>query len=135
MSRAVLVDTSVWIDYLRNGRSKEAQMLDQMLGHGLVVTCDPVKAEIVSGVTVKPEFEKMKGLLDSLPALNAFEDIWIKIAQYRFLLARKGIQASLIDLWIAVVAQEHAVYVWTLDKDFHYLNTVVPFDTYHPKLS
>jgi predicted nucleic acid-binding protein len=134
-NRPVLVDTSVWVDYLRNGRSKEAEILDQMLCAGLVVTCEPVKAEIISGAPTKSEFERLRVLLGSLLSLNVSLDVWESIAEHRFVLARKGIQASLIDLWIVAAAREHALAIWTLDQDFHRMNKVIPFEIFHPDVS
>jgi predicted nucleic acid-binding protein len=133
--RPVLVDASVWIDYLRSGCSKESEMLDQMLSSGLVVTCDPVRTEIVSGASTKTAFEKLRVLVGSVSNLSASEDIWEKIAEYRFLLARRGVQASLIDLWIVAVAKEHSVPIWTLDKDFYFMREVLLFEIFQPKFS
>jgi predicted nucleic acid-binding protein len=130
--KLILVDTSIWIDYLRNGNSKEAQELDHILSLGIIATCDPIKTEIISGAPNKSDFQKLRIFLNSIIFLDAPENIWRSIEDYRFLLARKGTQASLIDLWIAVVAEENNALIWTLDKDFIAMNKVVHFEIFYP---
>ena len=39
-------------------------------------------------------------------------------------------QVSLVDLWIAVTADFHRVSLWTLDKDFTSIKTVIPVRLY-----
>jgi predicted nucleic acid-binding protein len=128
----VLVDTSVWVDYLRSGRSREAEALDGLLSLGAAALCEPVKAELLSGALTRAGLEKLKSVLDQVPVLAAPADIWARIAEYRFLLARKGVQASLMDLWIVAVAKEHGAAVWTFDKDFIFIHKVIPFEIFDP---
>ena len=128
--RIVLVDSSVWVNYFRQGLSKEAETLDQLLSLGLVATCDPIKAEIISGAPSMPEFVKLRELLEAILFFKTPSDIWNKIAEQRFLLARKGIQSGLIDLWIANTAKENNALIWTFDKDFSSIIKIIHFETF-----
>jgi predicted nucleic acid-binding protein len=132
MSHSVLVDTSVWVEYFRRGESRSAILLDELLEAGVVVMCAPVKAEVLSGAPAKAQFQKLKDLLEGLPMSEAPKDMWDRIAQTRFLLARKGIQATVIDLWIAIVAEQEQLLMWTLDKDFLAIRDVVHFAVFDP---
>lgn len=126
----VLVDTSVWVEFFRNSDSLPAQRLDVLLNIGPVATCDPIRAEVVSGAPTQKEFERLGRLFSALISLPAPKDVWRQIEKARFALARKGHQASLVDLSIAITAQAHNAPLWTLDQDFAAIAGVVGFSAY-----
>ena len=127
----VLVDSSVWIQYLKNADSAQAEHLDRLLLDDRVAVCSPIKAEILSGARSVEDFRKLQNWFEGLPSLSASDErLWHRIAESRFKLARKGIQQNLIDLFIAWIAHEHGVPVWSLDKDFLEITDVVSFKIY-----
>lgn len=126
----VVVDTSVWIHFFRNADSPQAKALDALISIGFVAICEPIRTEVVSGAPTKYEFQRLRRLFGALKCLEPPKDIWIQIEENRFNLARKGIQASLIDLWIALTVQSHQASLWTLDNDFGHLTAVVPVNLY-----
>lgn len=128
----VLVDTSVWVRFLRVAHSLEAQVLDTLLAVGPVATCPPIRAEVVSGASTRQECDRLRGLFDALLMLELPPRVWELSAEHRFALARKGMQASLIDLLIAVTAEAHHVALWTLDEDFTHMTEVLPIHRFHP---
>jgi hypothetical protein len=130
----VLVDTSVWIRFFRAKDSPEASALDELLSVAAVATCAPIRAEVVSGAPTRREFQRLRALFDSLTALEPPDDLWPRLEDHRFALARRGIQASLIDLTIALTAQTRRVALWTLDGDFQRIAGAVPFTPYRPQL-
>lgn len=129
-SGLVLVDTSVWIHFFRHAPSAEAKVLDGLLAAGSVATCAPVRAEVISGAPTKQEFQRLRKLFAVLTLLDPPPGIWSHIEEHRFHLARNGMQVSLVDLWIAVTADFHRVSLWTLDKDFTSIKTVIPVRLY-----
>ena len=126
----ILADTSVWIRYLRDTHSFEARRLHELLEADRVVLCGPVLAEIISGSRNRAAHNMIKDLLTAIPCLEPSFGIWERMGEARFALARKGVQQSLIDLWIAEVAREYEVCVWTLDKDFERITPVIAFKLY-----
>jgi hypothetical protein len=130
--RLVLADTSVWIEYFRNGQNQAAEALDDLLSNGRVVICGPVMAEVLSGIKSPRYFTELKNRLSVLDDLKPPDDIWYIIARKRAFLLTKGFQSSLIDLWIAHVAFEYGVLLWTLDKDFNPITQAIPFEKYLP---
>ena len=132
--RLVLVDTSVWIEYLRNGHGQGAEVLDNLLSDGNVAICEPIIAEVLSGIKSKSQFSELRKRLAALYVLRAPDDIWYIIAQKRALLSAKGFQTSLIDLWIAQVAFQHHVLLWTLDKDFEIITQAIPYEKFSPNI-
>lgn len=123
----VLVDTSVWIRFFRTPLSPEARALDSLLAIGLVSTCAPIRVEVLSGAPNHRELARLRRVFDALPHLELPQQLWPAIEQARFDLARRGRQAALVDLMIALTAAEHDVDLWTLDQDFGPIRTVIPF--------
>ena len=126
----VLVDSSVWIRFFRVEGSAEARVLDTLLALGPVATCAPIRAEVVSGARTTREFNQLRGLFAALVDLDPPRGTWHRIEEHRFTLARRGYQASIIDVMIALTAEAHHAALWTLDKDFIRLSTVIPFDAF-----
>ncbi len=132
--RLVLADTSVWIEYFRNGQNQAAEELDDLLSEGRVVICGPVMAEVLSGIKSTHHFTALKNRLSALYDLKPPDDIWYIIAQKRAFLSAKGFQTSLIDLWIAQVAFQYRVLLWTLDKNFDPITQAIPYIKHLPSL-
>lgn len=122
----VLVDTSVWIRFFRSAQAAEAGGLDELLSQGSVATCAPIRAEVVSGAPTASSFERLQELFRGVEMLALPPDAWERVEAHRFALARKGRQASLVDLLIALTAHDHRVPLWTLDADFHAIATEIP---------
>ena len=112
----ILVDTSIWIDLLRNGRAGAAAK--RTASH---LTCGPVIQEIVQGLpdnAISQEFREafltMSRLDDPLPAQAFLEASEIYRAG-----RRKGYTIrSTVDCLIAAIAIRNAVAVWHKDRDF-----------------
>lgn len=127
----VLVDTSVWVRFFRVADSPEAQTLDALLAAGPVATCPPIRAEVVSGAKNRREFDRLSDLFDALVNLEPPVEIWRKIEGHRFELAKRGYQASLIDLMIALTAYAHDVVLWSVDDDFTRIASIIPLTRFH----
>ena len=129
-SQLVMVDTSVWVNFFRRRNSKEFKILNEMLNFNLVVTCASIRTEVISGASTKTEFDHLKNLFEAFIFLEPPNNIWEYVEESRFLLARKGVQSSIIDLWIAATAYFHKVMLWTLDKDFQHIKKIIPVKLY-----
>ena len=130
----VLADASVWIRFFRAAESREAAHLDGLLQARAVKTCAPVRVEVVSGARTERERLSLRELFKAIPSLDLPADLWERIEEARFALARKGIQAALVDLMIASVAEHEGAALWTLDDDFSPIRSVIPFPRYIPEL-
>ena len=131
-TEGILADTSVWVRFFRSTESPEAVHLDGLLQARIVRICDPVRVEVVSGARTERQRMQLRELFHAMACLQLPEDIWERIEESRFVLARKGIQAKLIDLMIATIAVHHGVALWTLDDDFSLIHSAVPFPRYVP---
>lgn len=124
--RQVLVDTSVWVDFLRRGDTTEVVQLIELIDMKLVRMTGIVQAEILSGAASAREFSTLQDYLSAFDALPDPPDLWPRVADLRFRLARRGFQASIADLVIGVVAHCHQASLFTKDAHFASIAKVLP---------
>lgn len=100
----------------------------------MVAICAPIRVEVLSGAPTKREFDRLRELFVGVVHLELPGDAWIRMEEHRFALAKRGYQASLVDLLIALTAQARHAALWTLDEDFQRIATVIPLTRYHPQV-
>jgi predicted nucleic acid-binding protein len=123
----VLVDSSVWIDFFR-GLKSAVTRLDKLLADDRAAVSGPILAEVTSGALTIASFGQLRTRLRSLTVLADPPDLWDRVADARFTLARQGVQAHLVDVAIAVTASVSGHSVLTRNKDFVAIARVVPLD-------
>jgi predicted nucleic acid-binding protein len=121
----VLVDTSAWIAFFRGERAA-VQRVDPLLAEGNAAVCGPTFAELVSGAPSPAESRRLGTLLRGLDWLEPAGEVWGRIAEARFALARVGRQAAVLDLYIALAAADHGAELLTRDRDFEDIAQIVP---------
>ena len=128
----VLADTSVWVDYLRNGRAGRSARLDDLLARGEVVLCGPVVAELVAGTVVTRRAE-LTSLLSSLPWADLRRPQWVQVGDLAAQLRDHGSTTALTDIEIAVAAVAADAELWTWDSDFARITKVLePLSLFAP---
>jgi predicted nucleic acid-binding protein len=119
----VIVDTCIWSAALRRQSADPSitAILTELITDNRIVLLGPIRQEILSGLTDKKQFQKLKH------HLAAFEDFPINTTLYEtaatfFNKCRvKGIQGSHIDFLICAVSALDKVQIYTQDSDFaHY---------------
>jgi len=118
----VLVDTSVWIDYFRNGDNSSE--LDDLIDENLLVTNDIILAELVPYLKVK----KQAGVIKLLCGINkvSLKINWEEIIIFQTKCLKNGANGvGIPDLIIAQNAQQNNCSVYSLDKHFSVLNQVL----------
>ena len=103
MSR-VLVDSSIWIDYFREGQYDQ---LDQLIERDLVVTNDIILTELLPSLNMVNAKDAIDGLL-SIPRIPLLID-WDIIRRYQLLNLQNGInKVGIPDLIILeqVIAEQ-----------------------------
>lgn len=124
---AVLVDSSVWIDFFR-GERRAVVAVDALLEADQAASCGAVLAEVTSRAPSTTSFRDLRHKLAAIPRLADPPGLWDEVASARFALARQGIQAHLIDLVIALTAAHGDHRLLTRDRDFVAIARVVPVD-------
>lgn len=117
----ILVDTSAWIEFLRDTGSPICRRVDALLDEDMAA-CDPVRMEVLAGARNDSHLRELRGLLarTSLIPTRAvdYEDA---AALYRT--CRRGGETvhKLIDCLIAAVAIRAGIAVLHADADFDVL--------------
>jgi predicted nucleic acid-binding protein len=116
----ILVDTSVWVDFLNGVPSPERTTLATLLknDHDLC-TCGVVIAEVFQGLRRDKGREQLAQSFRELTYLDpSGVDLYFKAAEvYRSLRARGLTVRSTIDCLIAVLAEESGATVLARDRD------------------
>lgn len=66
----ILVDTSVWIDFLRGTSTPEAEKLDLLLGTVSLAIGDLILTEVLQGCDTTREFNQVRKLLATFPLIS-----------------------------------------------------------------
>lgn len=120
----VLADTSVWVDYLRNGPEGRAEALDGLLAERDVVVCGPVVAELLAG-TAPRHREELRRLFDGLPWADLDRPQWHRVGEVAAVLRGRGETVALTDVEIAVAAEQAGAALWSDDTDFERIEGVM----------
>lgn len=114
----VIVDTSVWIQFLGSGGSPEHWEVDKLLAREEVVMVGPVMAEILQGARSDREFERLRQQLSALIFVSETKETWTRVGNLSFQLRQQGNPVGLVDLLIASLALEGGHQVYSLDDHF-----------------
>ena len=88
----VVVDTTVWIDYVRGIEALHTNALDYELLHNQVITGDLLMAEFLQGFRNDKDFEAAKEIMNSLIYYDMLgKDMALKSAENFRLLRKNGI--------------------------------------------
>lgn len=125
-----LVDTSVWIDFLREKDNRPVQfflkILDSRQPFGITSF---IYQEILQGTTSQKDFDKLNDYLETQRFYHPKDPIlsYQTAAQYYFNCRSKGVTIrSTVDCLIAGIAIEHDLLLLHNDKDFTQFNKIVP---------
>lgn len=117
----VLVDTCVWSLALRRDRPVDDPLvreLAELIGEQRVAMIGPVRQELLSGIRVEVQFERVREHLRAFPDLVLTEADYERAAEYFNLCRARGVQGSNTDFLICAVAAGRHLAILTNDLDF-----------------
>jgi predicted nucleic acid-binding protein len=117
----VLIETSAWIEFLRDTGSSVCLRVDELLGENVAI-CDPVRMEILAGARDDKHLNDLRRLLAGATLL-ATESIDYEEAASLYRVCRRGGETvrRLIDCLIATIAIRADVPILHNDADFEIL--------------
>jgi predicted nucleic acid-binding protein len=125
----ILVDTSVWIDVLRDKSGNVVRAFKSRIGGDVIVFSRFVQLELLQGAKDEHEWSRLDEYLTTQYYLEASETTWRNAARLYFELRRAGLTVrSPIDCCIACVAMESQVTLLHRDRDFKSIATIAPLD-------
>ena len=119
----VLVDSSVWIDYFRNGVNDN---LERLITEDLIVTNEVILTELIPALTL----QKQKTVIDSLKHIQCIDlNIdWSLIRNYQTINLKNGInKVGIPDLIILQQTIEKNLTLFSLDKHFRLMQEYFDF--------
>ncbi len=121
--RQLLVDSSVWIDLLKDYATVQSLFLEENLDEFEIVTCPAIIQEILQGISSNQEFSQIKTYFDNITRLN---DDPYNMALKAALLYRNLRKAGKTirkpnDCLIAAYAIENIIPLLHSDKDFDFI--------------
>ena len=117
----ILVDSSAWIEFLRDTGSSVCLRVDELLGTDIAI-CEPVWMEIMAGARDDRHLSDLRGLLATATLFSTepadFEEA---AALYRSCRRSGETPRKLIDCLIAAIAIRAGASVLHADADFDVL--------------
>ncbi len=116
-----LVESSAWIEFLRETGSPVGNRVDELLDAGAAI-CDPVRLELLAGARNESDLQNIYRLLSQATVIPMLpEDYDLAAELYRR--CRRGGETvrKLIDCLIAAVAIRSGIPVLHNDRDFDVL--------------
>ena len=118
----VLVDTSIWIDYFREGKNSSG--LELLIDENLIVINEIILAELIPYLKIKQQTNVIK-LLNEV-SQTPLDIKWEEIIQLQIKCLKSGANGiGIPDLIIAQNAKQNDCEIYSLDKHFKFLNKVL----------
>lgn len=116
----IIVDTTVWIDFLRGLQNPETEWLDRQLERQRLGMIDLILCEVLQGIPDDRSFTKVQR---ELRRFEVFESGGRELAiaaagNFRTLRRRGYAVRRTIDCWIATFCIEHGHALLHRDRDF-----------------
>jgi len=119
---SVLVDTSIWIDYLRSGNNSEK--VDFLIDENLLVINDLILAELVPYLKLRSRTDIIN-VLYTIKKLDMFID-WDQIIEFQFKCLKNGLNGiGIPDLILAQNAKQNQCAIYSLDSHFNLMKDIL----------
>ena len=117
MPSDILVDSNVFIDFLRAGRDPTQEMRN-WAGKRFLATCGMVRLEVLRGAHSPKQFARISAFMDTMVNVPTDQDLWTEATDLAWKLDRRGIVLPAADLVIAACALRIHAAVLTSDAHF-----------------
>ncbi len=122
----ILVDTSAWVEFLRDTGSPTCVRVDEMLGSPMA-TCDPIRMEVLAGARDESHLHSLRRLLAGAAVLPTTPATYEHAAVLYRACRRQGETVrKILDCLIAAAAIEAGVPLLHADADFDVLARHTP---------
>ena len=113
----VMIDSSVWIEYFRNGAGRISDNVDYLIDHDKVALCGIIELEIIQGMRPK-ERTRIISLFDALHYIETTRIDYKTAGEYLGRLRAKGISIPSTDSLIAVLCFRKNLQLFSTDRHF-----------------
>ena len=121
----ILVDTSVWIEVLKDRGGEVVESFRSKVGDEIIVLSRFTELELLQGARDEFEWRKLSEYLSTQLYLETSGNTWREAARIYFDLRRRGLTiGSPIDCCIAEIAIEHEALLFHRDGDFNKIGEI-----------
>ena len=130
----VIVDTTVWVDYLRGTRNAESDWLDREVGKVEIGLIDLILCEVLQGVRNEKTFHRVLSELKTFEILDTGGEAFAVAASANFrALREKGRTVrKTIDCLIATFCLLNGHSLLHRDRDFDHFEQLLGLKVIHP---
>lgn len=129
----VLVDTCIWslaLERSNNEESKESRLLKELIPDSRAMLMGPIRQELLSGISIKSQFNKLKDHLKAFPNIELTEYDYELAAEFFNHCRKNGIQGSNTDFLICGVSVNQNIPIFTVDNDFILFKKYLPINLF-----
>lgn len=133
----IIVDTTVWVDYLNGARNPETEWLDREVGREEIGLTDLILCEILQGVRGERDCARVRMVLKDFESLETCgEELCVAAAEnYRKLRGLGRTVRKTIDCLIATFCIERGYSLLHHDNDFRHFEERLGLSVIHPRRS
>jgi predicted nucleic acid-binding protein len=113
-----LIDTSSWIEYLRDSESEAGNRVEELVLAGDAAWCDLIAVELWHAVRGTREKRDLAELEREITLLQMDADAWQKARWLAVRCRDSGLTVPVADLIIAAVATHHGLEIEHCDRHF-----------------
>ena len=130
----VIVDTTVWVDYLNGMVTLHTEWLDREVERQRLGLTDIILCEVLQGVSAEKRFKQVQARLMSFEVFDTGgrEMALATARNYRALRARGRTIRATIDGWIATFCIVGGHSLLHNDRDFDHFEEVLSLTVVHP---
>ncbi|MCH2155382.1 MAG: PIN domain nuclease [Pseudobacteriovorax sp.] len=124
-----IADTSVWSPFLRKSSELKDPYRDKLrdgIVKGEVQMLGIIRQECLSGIRAKPQYLKLKDILDGFPDDLAISEDHLKASEFFNDCRRNGVQGGAADFLICAQSIRLGIPILTLDKDYMAYAKLIP---------
>lgn len=119
--KLVVVDTSIWIAYLRDRQSSITDTVEHLLNQARVASAAIILAELTHGARTTREADRLRAYFRPLHWIASQDAHWETAGILASQLRRRGKNTNLTDCYIAALATSAEAAIYSLDKHFGWI--------------
>jgi predicted nucleic acid-binding protein len=134
----VLVDSSVWIEFFAPKSSLPPGSLEELISQRQVATCQPIKAEVLSGKMDPAARRAVEAAFDAMDFVDLdwnSEKTWRGLVELSLQAQRKRAPIpGIVDRMILACCLGTELILWTRDRKLIKLSKALNLSLFHPEL-
>jgi predicted nucleic acid-binding protein len=129
----ILIDSSVWIDFLASTTSAHQVHLSALIRlPDAIGLPGPVIQEVLQGIREEGAFHRVADHLKRFPVVHASTNTYVLAARLYRMLGARGLRVPAGDLTVAAITIESNHELYTLDRHFQHVAQHSALRLYRP---